>query len=81
MGKQLWLRGRDLNMKYFCNVVKKKRWRNAIAKIRDMHGSWVDEERDGVSDIMMAYFITLFSSQQGYMHDVLQCVRRQVTSE
>nr|GMD98561.1 ribonuclease H [Ipomoea batatas] len=77
--KELWYKEGDLNTKFFHNSVKSRRRRNLIKKLRDDDGNWVSGSPE-LGLHMAGYFEELFTSHQGDMHPILECVTDHVTA-
>lgn len=77
-GKVMWYSGGDSSSRFFHNVVNVRR-RNYVHGLRDARGLLVTDER-GMRDIVLEYFSKLFETMEGDSKQVLECVKRRVST-
>uniref|UniRef100_A0A803PZM9 Reverse transcriptase n=1 Tax=Cannabis sativa TaxID=3483 RepID=A0A803PZM9_CANSA len=71
---------RDQNNKYFQCAASNRRSFNQISKLKDSSGNWKDWE-NGLADVVVDYFSSLFSASSLGSDVVVQCIQRKVTSQ
>lgn len=59
--KQHWLLHGDMNTKFFHSYATTRKRKNAISKLRNMHGQWV--EGDGLLSLAVECFSDIFTSR------------------
>lgn len=57
-----------------------RRKKNSITQLKDNMGNWVTWQ-SGLPEVVSNYFDTLFTSSQGQMESILECVGEKVTTE
>uniref|UniRef100_A0A803P795 Reverse transcriptase domain-containing protein n=1 Tax=Cannabis sativa TaxID=3483 RepID=A0A803P795_CANSA len=78
--KQFWLKEGDQNTKYFHRAASNWRSFNQISKLKDSSGNWKDWE-NGLADVVVDYFSSLFSASNLGSDMVIQCIQRKVTTQ
>uniref|UniRef100_A0A803PL05 Reverse transcriptase domain-containing protein n=1 Tax=Cannabis sativa TaxID=3483 RepID=A0A803PL05_CANSA len=68
--KQLWLREGDHNSKYFHAYATSRKKHNAVSKLRDTHGNWIDWN-NGLADVIVNYFNDLFCTSNTFTAHVI----------
>ncbi|KAL5582281.1 hypothetical protein UlMin_014723 [Ulmus minor] len=81
--KDLWLKCRDRNSKFFHQKASARKSKNSITGLVDINENWCDEEQ-GMAHIIENYFDTLFSSSSPSSVNfdrVLDSIERKVTPQ
>lgn len=76
--KIFWLKGGDINSRFFHNSVKNRRRNNRIIKLKDSTGKWLTN-KDDLGALMLNYFENLFTSAQGNTFSALQHIKSKIT--
>ncbi|XP_060965763.1 uncharacterized protein LOC133034618 [Cannabis sativa] len=71
--KQFWLKEGDQNSKYFHKAASNRRRSNLISKLKNDQGVFVDWE-NGLSDVVVQYFMSLFSASNTDYREVIDCI-------
>lgn len=69
-----WLKAGDLNTHYFHRKTTIRSQRNTVAKIKDQHGEWVEDE-GGIENIITEFYDSLFQSSNSELEQVLSFIK------
>ena len=78
--KKFWLKDGDSNSKFFHAFASRRKKKNKIERLKGDDRKWYDWE-NGLGNLMIGYFHSLFSSQQGATSSITGLVHQQVSSE
>ncbi|XP_031107282.1 uncharacterized protein LOC116011973 [Ipomoea triloba] len=58
--KQLWLKGADVNTKFFHRYASARKKKNSLSRLKNNSGVWVEDE--GLHSVVIDYFDAIFTS-------------------
>nr|GMC82464.1 pantothenate kinase 2 isoform X1 [Ipomoea batatas] len=76
--KERWYTGGDVNSRFFHNSVNGRRRRNYIRGVRDVGGNLISDE-EGMGAVVLSYFTSLYTAEEGSGGPVLECLERKVS--
>ncbi|XP_019166531.1 PREDICTED: uncharacterized protein LOC109162266 [Ipomoea nil] len=78
--KELWYKGGDTNSKFFHNSMNTRRRRNRITALRNSAGE-ITNDAHMMGGIMVEYFSNLFTSAEGDVRPVLDCLSTRIDEQ